>query len=485
MVWGAKMKSIVENLAYNLAYQVLMLAIPLVTTPYLAHVLGSDAVGINSYTNSVVMLFATFGLLGISNYSNREIAYSSAKAKDELSKTFISLCIIRIFLMVFCVLCYLAMLFVSEYRYYFVLQFVTLFYNFIDISWLFVGIENMKVVVARNTVVKVISTIMIFVLVKKSSDLGLYIIINGGSACLGAFMMFGQAGKYVHWVRVGRKDIVKHIVPIFRLFIPQAAVSLYVLFDKTMIQWLTDDVRSVGFYDQSQMIAKVPTMLISAMTTVMLPRVSNAYYKGETEAVKKYLINISYLAAIFAYPFWLGMAGIAPSLVPWYLGGQFLECIRLLQLFSVVTVPIYLTNVTGILYLMAFDKTKELSVSYTAAAVFNLLANAILIPCFGAYGAVVGTVCAEFMVLFIQYHFMKEEMGDMHLFHKSVKSIFASIVMFFVVLWIGKFLGAGAEVTLLQIFAGGSVYFILMYAMKDRMVRQFVGCLKRLCPKCR
>ena len=179
------------------------------------------------------------------------------------------------------------------------------------------------------------------------------------------------------------------------------------------------------------------------------------------------------------------MAGIAPSLVPWYLGGQFLECIRLLQLFSVVTVPIYLTNVTGILYLMAFDKTKELSVSYTAAAVFNLLANAILIPCFGAYGAVVGTVCAEFMVLFIQYHFMKEEMGDMHLFHKSVKSIFASIVMFFVVLWIGKFLGAGAEVTLLQIFAGGSVYFILMYAMKDRMVRQFVGCLKRLCPKCR
>lgn len=64
------------------------------------------------------------------------------------------------------------------------------------------------------------------------------------------------------------------------------------------------------------MYCKVPTLLVGALTTLMLPRISNAYSKGDMVSRE-----------------------------------QFLECIPLLQLFSVITVPIYLTNVTGIMIL--------------------------------------------------------------------------------------------------------------------------------------
>ena len=39
-------KSITRNYIYNMAYQVLILVLPLITTPYLARVLGAEGTGI-------------------------------------------------------------------------------------------------------------------------------------------------------------------------------------------------------------------------------------------------------------------------------------------------------------------------------------------------------------------------------------------------------------------------------------------------------
>ena len=44
------MSSIKKNFSYNLVYQILNLVILLVTSPYIARVLGPDKSGIYSYT---------------------------------------------------------------------------------------------------------------------------------------------------------------------------------------------------------------------------------------------------------------------------------------------------------------------------------------------------------------------------------------------------------------------------------------------------
>ena len=56
-------KSIVKNYMYNLVYQILILILPLITTPYLSRVLGSNGVGIYSYTYAIVTYFVLFGSL--------------------------------------------------------------------------------------------------------------------------------------------------------------------------------------------------------------------------------------------------------------------------------------------------------------------------------------------------------------------------------------------------------------------------------------
>ena len=68
--------SLKRNVVLNYIYQILIIIIPFITTPYLSRVLldvegtGSN-IGIFSYTNSLVNFFIIFAALGTSAYGIR------------------------------------------------------------------------------------------------------------------------------------------------------------------------------------------------------------------------------------------------------------------------------------------------------------------------------------------------------------------------------------------------------------------------------
>ena len=66
--------SIKKNYLYNLAYQVLAIIVPFVTTPYVSRVLGAQGIGDYSYTYSIVTYFGIFAVTGTATYGMREIA---------------------------------------------------------------------------------------------------------------------------------------------------------------------------------------------------------------------------------------------------------------------------------------------------------------------------------------------------------------------------------------------------------------------------
>ena len=90
----SKEKSIKKNYIYNLMYQILIIIVPLFTTPYLSRVLGAEAIGIYSYTLSIATYFILFGSLGVAMYGQREIAYVQ-NDKYARSKNFYEILIMR------------------------------------------------------------------------------------------------------------------------------------------------------------------------------------------------------------------------------------------------------------------------------------------------------------------------------------------------------------------------------------------------------
>lgn len=55
------------NYFYNLSYQLFTIIIPIITTPYLSRVLGSNGIGIYGYTISIITYFTLIGSLGVAN----------------------------------------------------------------------------------------------------------------------------------------------------------------------------------------------------------------------------------------------------------------------------------------------------------------------------------------------------------------------------------------------------------------------------------
>lgn len=81
------MSKLKKNLGYQTIYQILNTCIPLITSPYLARVLGAEKQGVFSYTQSIVNYFTLFAMLGVVNYGTRTIADCGSDRKKR-SKTF-------------------------------------------------------------------------------------------------------------------------------------------------------------------------------------------------------------------------------------------------------------------------------------------------------------------------------------------------------------------------------------------------------------
>ena len=65
---------VLKNYAYNLSYQLLVMILPIITTPYVTRVFSSEDLGTYGYFNSIVTYFILLATLGVANYGTKEIS---------------------------------------------------------------------------------------------------------------------------------------------------------------------------------------------------------------------------------------------------------------------------------------------------------------------------------------------------------------------------------------------------------------------------
>ena len=149
-------KKVVKNYLYNLSYQLLLIILPIITTPYVSRVLGAKGVGTYSYTNSITQYFILLGCIGLNLYGQREIAYYQNDIKKR-NRTFFELLFLRfITLTISIIVFYFTMVLHSKYSYIFIIQVLDIIASIFDISWFFQGIEDFQKTVLRNFVVRII-----------------------------------------------------------------------------------------------------------------------------------------------------------------------------------------------------------------------------------------------------------------------------------------------------------------------------------------
>ena len=467
------MGRIVKNYIYNSIYQIIAIIIPIITSPYLTRVLGAEQLGIEGYVTSVCQIFYTVGMIGLTNYATREIAYAR-NDKYSRSKVFWEMNCTRITVFVLTLVVYFLVVHSSPYRIYFIINIVWLFAMFFDVSWFFAGMEIFGITVARNLVVRVLTIISIFVFVKSEDDLYLYIMLCALSQLVGTISIVPQLKKYICLVDARKLEIKKHFIPSIRVFFPQLASMLYLQMDKVMIEKLANATQ-VAYYNQAEKLIKAPLALITAASTVMMPRIANEFIKHNMEKIRQYLDSSLKFLMMMAFPVAFGMAGIANELIPWFLGSDFQPAALAMIVLAPIIVAIAASSLSADQYFLPTNQTNILAISYTVSALINLVVNFLLIPSYGFVGAAIGTIVAEYSVFLIQYFVLNKQVKiEKTLIYCLKYGVFA-LVMYIAISMLGKRLGAYWTTTVLQIIVGVGIYALLLLISKDKFFMYYLS----------
>lgn len=471
-------KKIIKNYLYNISYQVIVMLIPFITTPYLSRVLGPENIGIYSYSLSITTYFVLFGSLGTALYGQREIAFVQNN-KEKRTIAFYELFFMRcISLAISMILFFIFFCLNGQYALYFKILVLEILASIFDISWFFQGMEEFKKTVIRNLFIKLFSLICIFVFIKDSNDLIFYFIIYVISNVLGNITLWFYLPKLIFKPNVKKLNIKKHIKPVFMLFLPQIATQLYTVLDKVMIGVIISDKSEVGYYEQAQKIVKLLLTLITSLSSVMLSRIASLHASGEKNKIINYIYTSFRYALLIGFPVMFGLISITTKFVPLFYGKGYEKVIPLMMISSPIIVIVGLSSIIGTQYLLPTKKQKFLTISVLVGAIVNFSLNMIFINEFKSIGAAVATIISESCVLLTQLILVKNEISILEIIRISIKYFIASVLMFIVSIIVGSYFSNYVFSILAQITVSGIIYFILLFLFKDKFIIDFFNKIK-------
>jgi O-antigen/teichoic acid export membrane protein len=443
---------------------------PIITTPYLARTLGATGTGTYSYTISIVTYFILFGSLGLAMYGQREIAYVQEDVKKR-SKIFYELVILRFITMsISMILFYIVYGRTGEYAIYYRILLLEMLANCIDISWFFQGIENFKKTATRNIIVKIMSVISIFLFIKNENDVVKYLLIYVLTTLIGNVTLWIGVKKYITKINIKELKVFSQLKPTIELFIPQVAIQIYTVLDKTMLGSILGDMAEVGYYEQTQKIVKILLTIITSLGTVMMPRIAKCYADGEHKQIQNYMNKTFRFVYMLAFPLIFGIIAVSDNFVPLFFGEGYDKVKLLMKVMSLIILFIGLSNIIGSQYLLSTKKQRQFTISVACGAIVNAIFNFILIRYFESLGAVIATVIAELTVTLMQFYFIREEFNIVDIIKLSRNYFISALIMFVITIIIDIIIKSDIKGIVLQVLIGGLIYFAILLAKKDSLL---------------
>lgn len=477
-----KINSVKVNFILNTTRMLLGMIFILLTIPYATRILGAESLGKVEYVNSIITYFILFTALGIPNYGLREVArYRENKYK--LSKVVIELGII---LFITTVVGYIILLIflhntkLLELKNLVILMSVNLIFTNIGFEWFYQGIENQLYITIRYIILRVISLILLFLVVKNSNDYLKYgiilVLMNSGSNILN----FINLRKYIYFKEIKIKDLrfLKHIKPILIIFSANVATSIYLQLDTIMIGNI--DKSAVAFYNVANKMVRIPLAIVTALGTVLLPRISNFYQKNDIENYKKYLnYSLNYIL-MMALPIFLGVILLSKNIVLIMAGEKFLASVETMKILAIIIPIVGIAYFLGYQLLYPRGLERYYAYSVITAAIVNFIFNYIAIPKYLQNGAALGTVIAESIGIIMILFFSKKLLKEIKFFcFERLKYFIASFIMAIFVYLITLQNMNNIIILLLSTVIGTISYFFILFILKEKLLKQGIEIFQR------
>ena len=419
-----------KNAAYNVAYRMFSVFLPLVTAPYLSRTVGTDGVGLYSLAWSVSYVFCLIGMLGLNDYGVRTIAQVRDN-REELDRTFSAIWQMQLLVAGATLVAWLGYVFLVAGEEKVIALHLTMMSVscLVSLDWCLMGLDIFKPIALRNTFVKLAAAACVFLFVKKKEDLWIYGFVWSLATLIGNLMSAASLRGKVTYRPVPIRESLKHLKPCAVLFISVLAVNVYRTMDKVMVSAIAG-VHENGLYENAEKIIYCLSGFISAIGTVMMPKVAHMQKEGATEKIARHIDRSMELILCMTSAMAFGVAAVADVFAPLFYGEDFRYSGTLMAPLAFTLIMIGFANVIRTQVVLPQKRDHIFVNSVCCGAAVNLIANACLIPSMKSMGAVVGTLMAEMTVPVVQYIILRKELPyGQFLKYVGIYAVFGGIML--------------------------------------------------------
>lgn len=400
-------------------------------------ILGAGEYGKYAFAFSFVSAMLVFSDLGIIDFSTRELARDKGKEKEfsKILTLYIILSAVALVLMI------LGSFLITENlairKIIFVLSFFALIGNFFHIFYSFLRSRQKMEYEAWIKIVQAIFSFILVLLIVLyfRSAIGLsygYLLSNViALVCLLVFFHF-----YIHPIKlIWDKNIFKIIKVSWPLSLGFVTSWIYLDTGSIMLGYF-NLITENGWYGAAVKVAFIAVLFANLIIRSFYPALSN-FFVTSSEKLQKLWNYIMGTMIFLAFPVVLGGIAMAPKIVNFFYGSDFVPSIPALQLLLIV-IGINFINYPFGTMLVVSDQQKKNFLLIISGMAFNILLSSLLIPLYSLYGAIISAIISSLVVLIItifttKLFVVRINLLNKELFKNLAYALFSSLAMLFLI----------------------------------------------------
>lgn len=352
--------NVVRNAGFLYLVQFSSYVFPFLTLPYLTRVLSEEKFGLVAYAQSFVWYFMTITEYGFNLTATRSVV-AARETPEQLNRVFSSVMAAKgLLTLAGLSIMIVAVLAIPQLRPHlglFLITFLAVCGNLLFPLWLYMGLEKMRQVAARDFLAKLLSLVAVFALVKGDGDYLLAAAAQSGGLLLAAALGLMQVGSLgVRLVMPTWPEVSEQLKTGWTGFVSISAATAAAT-TNTVLLGIVSSTVEVAYLAAAWRIVTVGRSLVMPLASAVFPFVSQKASRSEKEVIQFVKQYGMWLSA----PFLLGgvvVIVLAPWGVPLFLGAKYANSVLVLQLLA-MTVGLYsFQNVYSTYYMLpcSYDK---------------------------------------------------------------------------------------------------------------------------------
>ena len=394
------MQSLKKNFIYNAILTMSGYIFPLMVYPYVSRVLGVANIGACNFVDSIVEYFTILSMMGMNTIGIREIA-KCKNDQQKLDNVFSQLFSLNTLTTITAIIILIiATNIVPKFAPYKDLLYIgvgKLFFNYMLINWFFQGLENFKYIAARTIFVKILFVISVFLFVKTETDVKLYYFLVALTWAGNGIINFIYAKKYVSFnftLKINKAIIGSFFI----LGVYWFMNSMYTTLNVAFLGFATNDIE-VSYYTTANKLLTVIMTMFTALTSVMVPRVSVALKSNDNSEAKALIRKAINALMLFAIPLIFFVFPFSQELIYLMSGKGYEGATTPLQIMTPLFFLVGYDQIIVLQTLLPMGKDKDILRNSILAASVGIISNIFLTLNFGKNGSAIVLILAELSVL--------------------------------------------------------------------------------------